>query len=63
MISNHSQKYREKKDTINVVKDCSHCDLRRTETVLTCLKQWDMKNNKVIANHFFLLKLIAYMQG
>lgn len=45
----------EKKKTINVVEDCSHCDLRRIEKkmALTCFKQWDMKKIKVIANHIF----------
>ena len=39
MISNHSEKYREKKDTINVVEDCSHYVLGELKTALTCLKQ------------------------
>ena len=44
----------EKKKAINVVEDCSHCDLRRIEKMaLTCFKQWDMKKIKVIANHIF----------
>ena len=37
-ISNHSENYREKKNTINVVEDCSHCDLRRTENGSHLLK-------------------------
>ena len=27
VISNHRENFKEKKDTINAVEDCNHCDL------------------------------------